>query len=356
MSLSGKRFTTSTAIETLVRDGTERLRALPGVQSASATCCVPLEGGYGLPFLVVGRPLDKSPFHGGGSWLTVSPGYFDVFRIPVIRGRAFNDRDNAAGPPVALINQAMAKRYWPEGDPLNDKIWIGKGVMSELATEQPRQIIGIIGDVRDGGLNRDPRPVMYVPNAQVPDALNALNARITPLKWVIRTANDPMTLSPAIQEQLRQASGLPVADARTMTEIVSRSTSRERFNMLLMSVFAGAALLLAAIGVYGLMAYSVQQRTQEIGIRLALGAATADVRRMVIAQGMIFALAGVTIGAGAAWGLARFIKTFLFGVEASDPFVFVAVPLALTLTAFVAVWIPALRATRINPLDALRYE
>jgi len=356
MSLSGKRFTTSTAIESLVRDGTERLRALPGVQSASATCCVPLEGGYGLPFLVVGRPLDKSPFHGGGSWLTVSPGYFDVFRIPVIRGRAFNDRDNAAGPPVALINQAMAKRYWPEGDPLNDKIWIGKGVMSELATEQPRQIIGIIGDVRDGGLNRDPRPVMYVPNAQVPDALNALNVRITPLKWVIRTANDPMTLSPAIQEQLRQASGLPVADARTMTEIVSRSTSRERFNMLLMSVFAGAALLLAAIGVYGLMAYSVQQRTQEIGIRLALGAATADVRRMVIAQGMIFALAGVTIGAAAAWGLARFIKTFLFGVEASDPLVFVAVPLALTLTAFVAVWIPALRATRINPLDALRYE
>ncbi len=356
MSLAGKRFTTSTAMEALVRDGTERLRALPGVQSASATCCVPLEGGYGLPFLVVGRPLDKSPFHGGGGWLTVSPGYFDVFRIPIIRGRAFNDRDNAAGPPVALINQAMAKRFWPESDPLNDKIWIGKGVMAELAAEQPRQIIGIVGDLRDGGLNRDPRPVMYVPNAQVPDALNALNARITPLKWVVRTATDPMTLSAAIQEQLRQASGLPVADVRTMTEIVARSTSRERFNMLLMSVFAGAALLLAAIGVYGLMSYSVQQRTQEIGIRLALGAATADVRRMVIGQGMIFALAGVTIGAGAAWGLARFIKTFLFGVEASDPLVFVAVPIALTLTAFVAVWIPALRATRINPLDALRYE
>lgn len=356
MSLAGKRFTTSAAIEALVRDGTERLRALPGVQNASATCCVPLEGGYGLPFLVVGRPLDKSPFHGGGGWLTVSPGYFDVFRIPIVRGRAFDDRDSAAGPPVALINQAMAKRYWPEGDPLNDKMWIGKGVMAELATEQPRQIIGIVGDLRDGGLNRDPRPVMYVPNAQVPDALNALNARITPLKWVVRTANDPMALSPVIQEQLRQASGLPVADVRTMTEIVSRSTSRQRFNMLLMSVFAGAALLLAAIGVYGLMAYSVQQRTQEIGIRLALGAATADVRRMVILQGMLFAIAGVAIGAGAAWGLARFIKSFLYGVEASDPFVFFAVPLALTLTAFIAVWIPARRATRINPLDALRYE
>lgn len=356
MSLAGKQFTTSAAIETLVRDATERIRALPGVQNASATCCVPLEGGYGLPFLVIGRPLDKSPFHGGGNWLTVSPGYFDVFRIPIVRGRTFDERDNAAGTPVVLINQAMAKRFWPEGDPLNDKIWIGKGVMSELATEQPRQIIGIVGDLRDGGLNREPRPAMYVPNAQVPDALNALNARITPLKWVVRTANDPMTLSPAIQEHLRQASGLPVSDVRTMTEVVSRSTSRQRFNMLLMSVFAGAALLLAAIGVYGLMAYSVQQRTQEIGIRLALGAATSDVRRMVIVQGMLFALAGVTIGAGAAWGLARFIKTFLYGVDSSDPLVFITVPLALTLTALIAVWIPALRATRINPLDALRYE
>jgi predicted permease len=300
--------------------------------------------------------LDKAPFHGGGGWQTVSPGFFDVFQIPMQKGRAFNDRDNGAGQPVVIINQAMAKKFWPNGDPLNDKIWIGKGIMSELALEQPRQVIGIVGDVRDNGLNRDPQPTMYVPNAQVPDALNLLNARITPMKWVVRTANDPMTLSPAIQEQLRQASGLPLGDVRTMTQIISRSTSRERFNMLLMSVFAGAALLLAAIGVYGLMAYSVQQRTQEIGIRLALGAATVDVRRMVIAQGMMFALIGVTVGGAAAFGLTRFIKTFLYGVEASDPLVFVMVPLVLTLTAFVAIWIPAVRATRINPIDALRYE
>ncbi len=206
------------------------------------------------------------------------------------------------------------------------------------------------------GLKRDPQPTMYVPNAQVPDALNALNASITPLAWVIRTANDPMALSPAIQEHLRQASGLPIGEIRSMTEVVSRSTSRERFNMLLMSVFAGAALLLAAIGVYGLMSYSVQQRTQEIGIRLALGAETGDVRAMVIRQGMIFAVAGVLIGAGASFGLARFIRSFLYGVEASDPLVFVSVPILLTLTALAAVWLPAIRATRINPIDALRYE
>jgi predicted permease len=356
MSLAGKRFVTSAAIESLARDGAERLRALPGVLAATSTCCVPLEGGYGLPFLIVGRPTDKTPFHGGGGWHTSSSGYFDVFKIPIIKGRAFNDRDNAAGPPVVIISQTMAKRFWPDKDPLADKIWIGKGVMSELALEQPRQIIGIAGDVRHNGLKREPDNQMYVPNAQVPDALNALNTSITPLAWVVRTANDPMSLSPAIQEQLRQASGLPLSDIRSMNTIVARSTSRERFNMLLMAIFAGAALLLAAIGVYGLMAYSVQQRTQEIGIRLALGAESGDVRAMVIRQGMLLAIAGVLTGAGTAFALARFIKSFLYGVETSDPLVFLAVPILLTLTAFVAVWLPAVRATRINPTDALRYE
>ncbi|MDQ2946926.1 MAG: ABC transporter permease, partial [Acidobacteriota bacterium] len=256
MSLAGQRFLKSAAVDQLIRDGVERLRALPGVEVASASCCIPLEGGYGLPFTIMGRPLDKSPFHGGGQWLTISPGYFDVFRIPVLRGRVFTDRDGVGAAPVVVINQALAKRFWPKGDPLNERIWIGKGVMSELATETPRQIIGVVSDVRDGALNRDPQPTMYIPNSQVPDALSALNTRLTPLAWVVRTRGRPLSLSSAIQEQLRQASGLPVADIRTMEEVISRSTSRQRFNMLLMTVFGTAALFLAAIGIYGLMAYS----------------------------------------------------------------------------------------------------
>lgn len=356
MSLAGQRFLKSSAIEQLVRDGTERIRALPGVVAASATCCVPLEGGYGLPFLVVGRPLDDGPFHGGGGWQTVSPQYFDVFRIPVVRGRAFTALDNGAAPPVVMINQAMATRYWPKSDPLQDRIWIGKGIMSELATETPRQIIGIVGDVRDGALNRDPQPTMYIPNPQVPDALNALNVRLTPLAWVVRSQGDPAPLSPLVQEQLRQVSGLPVSDVRTMDEVVARSTSRQRFNMLLMSVFGAAALLLAAIGVYSLMAYSVQQRTQEIGIRMALGAEATHVRRMVVLQGLTFSLLGIVIGTAAAFGLARLISTFLFGVQPWDPTVFVAVPVLLTLIALLAVTIPAIRATKIDPITALRYE
>ena len=356
MSLAGARFNTSAGIDQLSREGIDRLRALPGVTMAAATCCIPLENGYGLPFLVIGRPLQQGPFHGGGGWITISPEYFDAFKIPVVRGRAFTRRDDSSGARVVIINQAMAKQFWKTGDPLRDQIWIGKGVMSELASETPRQIVGIVGDFHDSGLNRDPQPVMYVPTAQVPDALNTLNVRLTPMAWVVRTRGAPLAMSSTIQEQLRQASGLPVSTIRTMDEVVSRSTSRERFNMLLMTVFGSAALLLAAIGIYGLMSYSVQQRTQEIGIRMALGAATGQVRNMVVGQGMLLALAGVVLGVAASFGLSRLIATFLFGVKPWDPAVFTAVPLALSAVALFAVWMPARRATRIDPAIALRYE
>jgi putative ABC transport system permease protein len=355
MSLTDPRFLKSEGVAQMVRDGVERIRAVPGVVNASATCCVPLQGGYGLPFLIVGRPAD-GPFHGGGSWMTVSPGYFEVFKIPVTRGRSFTELDRGGSPGVVIINEAMARQYWPKADPLNQRLVIGRGIMREFADEPERQIIGVVGDTRDGGLNNEPGPAMYIPQAQVPDAANALNVRLTPMAWVVRTQVEPYSVSAAIQEQLRQATGLPVADVRTMTEVVSLSTSRERFNMWLMTVFGVSALLLAAIGVYGLMAYSVEQRTQEIGIRLALGAQATQVKNMVVFQGMRLALAGVAVGLGAALWLVRVISTFLYGVTARDPLVFVGVPVLLTAVAFVAVWLPARRASVVDPLVALRYE
>jgi predicted permease len=304
----------------------------------------------------VGRPLDDGPFHGGGSWMTISPGYFEVFRIPVKRGRTFTDRDTGSATPVVIINEAMARQFWKDADPLSDRLVIGRGVMREFAGERERQIIGIVGDTRDGGLNNEPGPTMYIPQAQVPDPVNALNVRITPLAWVVRTRVEPHSVSAAVQEQLRQVTGLPVSNVRTMEEIRVNSTSRDRFNMWLMTVFGLSALALAAIGIYGLMAYSVQQRTQEIGIRLALGAQTGEVRRMVVKQGMVLALIGVVLGVGAAFGLARLIATFLYGVTARDPLVFVGVPVLLTAVAFVAVWLPARRASQVDPIIALRVE
>src|SRR5439155_15599062 len=202
----------------------------------------------------VGRPLE-GPAHGGGGWIPVSPGYFDVFSIPLLRGRDFTNRDAAGAGGVVIINQAMARRFWPQGDPLSDQLTIGRGA-GRAFREPPRQIIGVVSDVRNGALDQEPQPTMYIPQAQMADGVTALNARLVPLVWVVRTRADPHALSAPIQRALRGATGgLPVARIRSMDEVVVQSTARADFNMLLLTVFGFAALLLAAIGVYGLVSY-----------------------------------------------------------------------------------------------------
>jgi predicted permease len=355
MSLTGARFAKTSAVAQVIRDGAERLNALPGVEAAGASCCVPLQGGLGLPFIIEGRPLE-GPFHGGGGYTPISPTYFSAFRIPVVRGRSFTDRDDGGAPGVVIINQAMARQYWPTGDPLNDRLTIAKGLGPPLE-DSVRQIVGVVGDVRGAGLDRDPQPTMYVPWAQVTDAHNANLVEITPLAWIVRTRGEPYSMGRAVQDELRQASGgLPVARLRTMREVVSQSTARADFNMLLLTVFAGSALLLAALGIYGLMAYSVQQRTQEIGIRVALGADSDRVRNLILGQGMRIALAGVAIGTALALGLTRVMASFLFGVTARDPAVFISVPVFLSIVAMLGVWLPARQAARVDPAVALRTD
>jgi predicted permease len=340
----------------LIRDGVERLNAVPGVTTAAASCCLPLQGGFGLPFDIVGRPKGNSPTTGGAAYLTTSWSYFDAFKVPILRGRNFTQRDDGAAPGVVIINEAMAKQYWPKGDPLNDRLLIGP-TMGPVFAEPPRQIIGIVANMRTGSLNTEPFPTMFTPVAQMPDAITALNSRIAPLWWIVRTHVEPHTLFKPITVALREASGgLPVAHTRSMEEVVSVSTSRERLNMLLLTIFGSSALLMAAIGIYGLMAYSVQQRTQELGIRMALGAQANNIRNMVIRQGMVLALIGVVVGIGGALWLTHFLASFLFGVKAIDPAAFVLTPILLSAVAFLAVWIPARRATRVSPMTALRFE
>jgi len=342
-SLTGPRFQTSEGVEQAARQALERIRAIPGVAQATATCCVPLQGGYGLPFNIIGR-TNEGPYTGGTSIVMTSAGYFDTFEIPVLKGRAFNDRDDGGSPPVVIVNQALADQYWEdEADPLADQVLIGggSGLMKELAEEPVRQIVGVVANVRAQGLTREPQPTMYIPQSQVPNALNALNVGITPMAWVVRTEGAPATVSQTIQEELRSSIGLPVTDVRSMEEVVSVSTSRQRLNMLLMSVFGGSALLLAAIGIYGLMAYSVQQRTQEIGIRMAVGAEGSTVRGMVVKQGMVLVAVGMVVGLVAAYFLANVLASVLYDVEPRDVAVFVSVTVVLSLIGLAAVAIPA---------------
>jgi predicted permease len=356
MALTGTRYEKTAGVAQLVRDGRERVAAIPGVMGVTVTNSLPLEGGFGLPFIVVGRPL-TGPSTGGAEWKAVSPDYFKVFKIPVLRGRDFTVNDDAAAPGVTLINQAMAREFWKKDeDPLGQQIIIGKGVGPEFE-EPARTIVGIVGDVRDGGLNRDPGSLMIVPLAQMTDGLTLLNSKVAPVTWVVRTRLEPHQAVAAVTDQLRNASGgFPVARVRTMDEVVVNSTARQDFNMLLLTLFGAAALVLAAIGIYGLMAYSVEQRIQEIGIRMALGADRGRIRGMVVWQGMRLALIGVALGVGAAFGLTRLIASFLFGVKSWDPAVFVTVPIVLSAVALLAVWLPATRASRLDPMRALRIE
>jgi putative ABC transport system permease protein len=355
MSLTGTPFEKTSEMNQLARDGVRRIGALPGVADVAAACCLPLEQVWQLPLIVVGRPLD-GPYHSFGGWTFISPGYFDVFDIPVLRGRSFTEHDDAGAPGVVIINEALARLLWPNSDPLNDRLIIGKGMRPEYEKDTARQIVGVVGDVRDIALSQPPRPAMYVPIAQLPDGINVVNLRLLPITWIVRTRVEPHSLAPAIQDRLLQASGLPVSGIRSMNEVETQATARGRFEMLLMTIFAGSALLLAAIGIYGLMAYSVQQRKHEMGIRLALGAESRDVQNMVISQGMRLAAIGVAAGVAAAFGLAHLIQSFLFGVKAWDTAVFLTAPLLLSGVALFAVWLPARRATRIDAMEVLRHE
>ena len=356
MSLTGARYEKTAGLAQLSQEGRERLKAIPGVEDAATTCGLPIEGEFGLPFTIVGRPVDPAKGEPGAGWMNASPDYYKLFRIPILRGREFNEHDTASAPGVVLINEAFEKEYFPKENPIGQRINVGGG-MGPPFEEPARQIVGVVGNTHDGGLGREPGPLMIVPDAQVSDALTGLNARIIPLRWAVRTHGDPHQLAALGTERLRVASGgFPVARVRTMDEIVVRSTSRESFNMLLLTIFGAVALVLAAIGIYGLMAYSVEQRTQEMGIRMALGADRAKIRNLVVWHGMRLAFVGVILGIGAAFGLTRLIASFLFGVKSWDPLVFVTIPVILSAVALLAVWLPATRAAKLDPMQALRVE
>jgi putative ABC transport system permease protein len=359
MALSEPQFKKTLQVAQMVREAERRVGTVPGVVAVSAAWSVPLDSQFiGLSFTIVGRPLPgKSSETGSAAWTAVSPEFFRAFRIPLIRGRRFTQQDNAAASAVAVIDQSMARKYWPKGNAIGAQIVVGKSVGPAFNDEPPREIVGVVGDVREYGLNYHPPPMIYVPIAQVTDGATSLIETVFPVWWAIRTRVPPFPLSREIGRQLREASdGLPVAQIESIDQLVVKSTAQADFNMTLLTVFASVALLLAAVGIYGVIAYTVQQRRDEIGIRMALGATPQGVRGMVVRQGLILALIGVGIGTVAAFGLTRLIAKMLYGVKASDPVVFVLVAVLLTLVALIAAYIPARRAANVDPMTALRHE
>jgi len=353
MSMTGARLHTTAGIAELSRNVRQRLNAIPGVEVSASTVWLPNQVDDSLVFEIAGHP-EKG--WAGVRWMSFSPGYLSVFKIPILRGRDFRETDTLAAPGVALINQALANRFWPSEDPVGRQIQVGTG-MGVQADEPPRTIIGLVGDTHNNGLGHPPDPMLMVPTAQVVDWYAAAYSDTSAMIWAARTRGDPRRAIVAITEQLRLGSGdLPVAHVRTMEEVMGRSTARQRFNMLLLTIFGVVALVLAAIGIYGLLAYSVEQRTQEMGIRMALGADGASIRNLVVRQGMQLALAGAAVGIAAAFALTRLLSSLLFGVKPWDPAVFISAPLVLSAVALLAVWLPATHASKLDPMQALRNE
>jgi putative ABC transport system permease protein len=355
VSLPESEFAKTDNVSRLVSRARTRIASVPGVEDSAMTCCPPFSSRFGLPFTVVGRSVGNSSSM-DAQWTYVSPGYFDVLNIPVLSGRSFTEQDGEAAPAVVLINESMAKQFWPNQNPLGQQIVIGNGLGPRFK-DVSRQIIGIVGNTRDVDLSTIPAPAMIIPQAQVSDDMTAFWSQFGPAYWLVRTRTTPHEAAPLISKQLTEASGgLAVGHIRSMGEVMSSSISRQNFNMLLLTIFAASALILATVGIYGVVSYSVAQRSREIGIRITFGAGRSDIRNLVLRQGMLLAIVGVSIGVCAAFGLARFIASLLFGVTTWDPLVFLCVPLVLLSAALLAVWLPARRTTRIDPMVALRYE
>src|SRR5262245_59565469 len=351
VALTDSRLANTEAVSTVVRRGVERVLALPGVVRAAATRTLPLESDWRTSVQFPGRS-PAGPSAPLTSYRVVSPGYFGVLDIPIVRGRDLTDRDQLEAPPVAIINQEMARRYWPDGDPLNDRIIAFPGRVPDA--EPARQIVGIAANVRDGmPLDQEQQPVVYVPLAQLLDRETASQAGS--LVWIVRTRTEQGTLGRDIEREISAASGgAPISSARSMDEIAVRAIAPTTFSMTVLIVFGGRALLLAGVGMYSVMAYALQQRTYEIGVRLALGAGHDHVRNMVLLEGMKLAASGVVLGGLTAAALAGTLTAFLFNVRSHDLVTFTATPVVLGVVAFTAAWIPARRVSRLDPADILR--
>jgi putative ABC transport system permease protein len=343
ISPRGKNYDTVAKINDLYSRGLERFRALPGVQAAAVTNKLPLDRWLNMPYRLAGQ----SEWTGATEYRLISPDYFRVMKIAVREGRQFDQNDTIDAEPVVIVNEAFARRNFANVEPLGRQLSVG-------FDPAMRRVIGVVSETKQRSLGEVSPATVFVPLTQ---AAEGVSATLRQSSFVLRTTSDPLLLSAAIRSEARQLdSSLPVRNLRSVEQLVGRSIAPQRFNLSLLSLFAGLGLLLAVVGIYGVMAYSVSQRTHEIGLRMALGAQARDVRKLFVRQGMSLALIGVAIGLIASLVLTRLMKSLLFGVSTTDPVTLAGVALLLTCVALLACYIPARRATKVDPLVALRYE
>ncbi|HEX8128492.1 MAG TPA: ABC transporter permease [Pyrinomonadaceae bacterium] len=342
MALPEYKYPTDAQRADLLNRVLQRVSVLPGVKAAAISTSIPLTGtDTSSTFEVVGRPPASAENKPLINLSIATPDYFKVLETPLTRGRFFTDRDAGTAPPVALINEALAQSYFPNEDP------VGKQLAAALeGGTVKREIVGVVGNVRSASLGAEPKASMYIPYAQVSPQLVFLTAR---------TQSAPLNLAAAVRNEVQAVDrDQPVYEIQSMEQVVDRSAAQQTFSMLLLSIFAGLALILAVIGVYAIVASSVAQRTQEIGVRMALGATPGNILKLIIRQGIVYVLIGLAIGLVAAFAMTRAIESLLYQIKATDPLTFGVAVAALIGVALLALYIPARRAAKLEPMNALR--
>jgi putative ABC transport system permease protein len=319
-----------------------RLEALPGVEHAGGVLSLPLSGAVeSTDVFIEGQESTPDGQRPQSDYTMVTPNYFATLQIPVLRGRQFTAQDKQDAPLTVIINDTLAEQLWPGQNAVGKRLRVGY-------EKKDREIVGVVGSIKQTTLEAQPRPAMYLPHLQAP----------TPgLTLLVRTRGEPLVMAAAVREQVRAIDkDVPVTQVQTMEKVLGASVAQPRFSMLLVGLFAALALILSAVGIYGVMAYAVSRRAHEIGVRMALGAGASQVLKLVLKDGMTLAFAGIAVGLLGAFALTRLMASLLFGIGAKDPVTFVSVAAFLAFVAFIACYIPARRATKVDPLIALRNE
>jgi putative ABC transport system permease protein len=335
------KYATRSQTIAFYNEALKQVRTLPGVESVAISSALPVNGTRRSPMLLEGQPevpVGERPIL---NIQTISPDYTKVLRVPLVRGREFTEHDDAEAPPVVMVNQAVVRRYWPNENPIGKRIYLGQ-------LPKPSVVVGVLGDIKNENLAHDATPEVFLPFPQLPWAS---------LNLTVRTTRDPHNSISAVRRQISLIDkDQPVTNVQTLEELLESASAQPRFTMFLLGIFATAALILAMVGIYGVIAYSVAQRTQELGIRMALGADRSDILRLVIGHGLLLTLSGVAIGMIASVALTRMLSSMLYKTSATDPLIFSSSAVLFLAVALIASYLPARRAMRIDPTDALRYE